>query len=129
MKNITLILGAIYGMTSVILGALGSHAFKKILPLEKLQSFEIGVKYQMYHALLLLILGFFLKFETGIEKTASWLIIVGTFLFSISIYFLSFQEVLGVNLKFLGPITPIGGVLMISGWALLIYFFAKYKVI
>lgn len=129
MKNITLILGAIYGMTSVILGALGSHAFKKILPLEKLQSFEIGVKYQMYHALLLLILGFFLKFETSIEKTASWLIIVGTFLFSISIYFLSFQEVLGKNLRFLGPITPIGGVLMISGWALLIYFFAKYKVI
>ena len=116
-------------MFSVILGALGSHAFKKILPLEKLQSFEIGVKYQMYHALLLLILGFYLKFDTQIEKTTSWLIILGTFLFSISIYFLSFQEVLGKNLRFLGPITPLGGVLMISGWALLIYFFAKYKVI
>ncbi len=128
MKNITLIIGAIYGMTAVILGALGSHAFKKILSLERLQSFEIGVKYQMYHALLLLILGFFLKFDTGIEKTASWFIILGTFLFSVSIYFLSFQDVLGKNLKFLGPITPLGGVLMIAGWALLMYYFIKFKV-
>jgi uncharacterized membrane protein YgdD (TMEM256/DUF423 family) len=128
MKNITLIIGALYGMTAVILGALGSHAFKKILSIEKLQSFEIGIKYQMYHALLLLILGFFLKMETCIEKTAAWFIIFGTFLFSVSIYFLSFQEVLGRNLKFLGPITPLGGVLMISGWALLVYYFTKFKV-
>lgn len=127
MKNITLIIGAIYGMTAVILGALGSHAFKKILSLERLQSFETGIKYQMYHALLLLVLGFFLKMETGIEKTAAWFIIIGTFLFSVSIYFLSFQEVMSKNLKFLGPITPLGGVMMISGWALLIYYFAKYR--
>ena len=127
MKNLTLIIGAIYGLTSVILGAMGSHAFKKILSAEKLQSFETGIKYQMYHALLLIILGFFLKFETQQEKTMSWLFILGTFLFSVSIYFLSFQEVLGKNLKFLGPITPLGGVLMISGWAMLLYFFIKFK--
>ena len=60
MKTITLIIGAIYGMTSVILGAFGAHAFKKILSVERLKSFESGVKYQMYHALLLLIIGFFL---------------------------------------------------------------------
>ena len=127
MKTITLIIGAFYGMLSVILGAFGAHAFKKILSVERLTSFETGVKYQMYHALLLLIIGFFLKFETGIEKTTAWFIILGTFLFSVSIYFLSFQEVWGVNLKFLGPITPIGGLLMITGWALLIYIFAKTK--
>lgn len=127
MKNLTLIIGAIYGMTSVILGAFGAHAFKKILPVEKLQSFETGVKYQMYHALLLLIIGYFLKFDTGIDKWASWCIILGVIFFSFSIYFLSFQEVLGVNLKFLGPITPIGGLLMITGWALLIYIFIKTK--
>ena len=127
MKTITLIIGAFYGMLSVILGAFGAHAFKKILSVERLSSFETGVKYQMYHALLLLIIGFFLKFETGIEKTTAWFIILGTFLFSVSIYFLSFQEVWGVNLKFLGPITPIGGLLMITGWALLIYIFAKTK--
>ena len=127
MKTLTLIIGAIYGMTSVILGAFGAHAFKKILSVERLQSFETGVKYQMYHALLLLIIGFFLKFETGIEKWAAWCIILGVILFSFSIYLLSFQEVWGVNLKFLGPITPLGGLLMITGWALLIYVFAKTK--
>ncbi|WDT69005.1 DUF423 domain-containing protein [Cloacibacterium sp. TD35] len=127
MKTITLIIGALYGLTSVILGAFGAHALKKVLSVERLTSFETGVKYQMYHALLLLIIGFFLKFETGIEKTTAWLIILGTFLFSVSIYFLSFQDVLKTNLKFLGPITPIGGLLMILGWALLIYVFAKTK--
>ena len=128
MKTITLIIGAVYGLTSVILGAFGAHALKKVLSVERLTSFETGVKYQMYHALLLLIIGFFLKFETGIEKTTAWFIILGTFLFSVSIYFLSFQEVLGVNLKFLGPITPIGGLLMIVGWALLISYFFKSKI-
>ena len=114
-------------MLSVILGAFGAHAFKKILSVERLTSFETGVKYQMYHALLLLIIGFFLKFDTGTEKWASWCIILGVLLFSFSIYFLSFQEVLGVNLKFLGPITPLGGLLMITGWALLILIFIKNK--
>ena len=128
MKNITLIIGATYGMLSVILGAFGAHAFKKILSVERLTSFETGVKYQMYHALLLLIIGFFFQFDTGTEKWASWCIILGVLLFSFSIYFLSFQEVLGVNLKFLGPITPIGGLLMIVGWALLISYFFKSKI-
>lgn len=127
MKTLTLIIGATYGMLSVILGAFGAHAFKKILSVERLTSFETGVKYQMYHALLLLIIGFFLKFDTGTEKWASWCIILGVLLFSFSIYFLSFQEFLGVNLKFLGPITPIGGLLMITGWALLILIFIKNK--
>ena len=127
MKSLTLIIGTIYGMTSVILGAFGAHAFKKVLSLERLTSFETGVKYQMYHALLLLIIGFFFKFDTGIEKWASWCIILGVIFFSVSIYFLSFQDVLKTNLKFLGPITPIGGLFMILGWALLIYVFAKTK--
>ncbi len=121
MKTITLIIGAVYGLTSVILGAFGAHALKKVLSVERLTSFETGVKYQMYHALLLLLIGFFLKFETGIEKTTAWFIILGTFLFSVSIYFLSFQDVLKTNLKFLGPITPIGGSLLIIAWLTLTY--------
>lgn len=127
MKTFTLIIGGIYGILSVILGAFGAHAFKKILSIERLTSFETGVKYQMYSALLLLILGFFLKFETGIERSASILLILGTFLFSVSIYILSFQDVWGLNLRFLGPVTPIGGLLIILGWGLLIYIFAKSK--
>lgn len=101
MKNFTLIIGAVYGLLSVILGAFGAHALKKVLSVEKLQSFETGVKYQMYSALFLLIVGYILKFESPSEKWISILMIAGTFLFSMSIYFLSFSEVWNTNLKFL----------------------------
>jgi len=127
MKNLTLIIGAVYGLVSVVLGAFGAHALKKIISVDKLASFETGVKYQMYSALFLLIVGYILKFETPTEKWISILMIAGTFLFSVSIYFLSFSEVSSVNLKFLGPITPLGGLLMIISWAMLIYYFVKHQ--
>ncbi len=127
MKTLTLIIGAFYGILSIILGAFGAHAFKKILPPEKLESFETGVRYQMYAAFFLLVVGWILKFETKSENWISWLMILGTFFFSFSIYFLSFQQYWGVNLKFLGPITPIGGLLMIISWGMLIFYFAKLK--
>jgi uncharacterized membrane protein YgdD (TMEM256/DUF423 family) len=125
MKTITLVFGAVYGMLSVILGAFGAHALKKILSVERLESFETGVRYQMYAAFFLLIIGYILKFETPSEKWTSILMIAGTFLFSVSIYFLSLQDYLGANLKFLGPITPLGGLLMILSWGMLILYFAK----
>ncbi|MBV8327941.1 DUF423 domain-containing protein [Chryseobacterium sp.] len=128
MKTITLIFGAVYGMLSVILGAFGAHALKKILSVERLESFETGVRYQMYAAFFLLIIGYILKFETSAEKWTSILMIAGTFLFSVSIYFLSMQDYLGTNLKFLGPITPLGGLLMILSWGMLILYFAKNKI-
>jgi uncharacterized membrane protein YgdD (TMEM256/DUF423 family) len=127
MKTITLVFGAVYGMLSVILGAFGAHALKKILSVERLESFETGVRYQMYAAFFLLIIGYILKFETTSEKWTSILMIVGTFLFSVSIYFLSLQDYLGTNLKFLGPITPLGGLFMILSWLMLIFYFAKAK--
>ncbi len=127
MKTATLVIGALYGLLSVILGAFGAHAFRKILSVERLTSFETGVRYQMYAAFFLLIVGFILKFDNGSDKWISWLMILGTILFSFSIYALSFQDYWGVNLKFLGPITPLGGLLMILSWGLLIYHFLKVK--
>ncbi|CAA7390192.1 DUF423 domain-containing protein [Chryseobacterium fistulae] len=127
MKTITLVFGAIYGMLSVILGAFGAHALKKILSVERLESFETGVRYQMYAAFFLLIIGYILKFDTTSEKWTSILMITGTFMFSVSIYFLSLQDYLGVNLKFLGPITPLGGLFMILSWLMLIVYFGKTK--
>ena len=120
MKQIVLSIGSIYGALSVILGAFGAHAFKKILSEAQLQSFETGVKYQMYHALVLLIVGFFLSFETKLQISMGWSFIIGTFLFSFSIYFLSLSSVLGINVRFLGPVTPLGGLLIIVGWLLLL---------
>ena len=127
MKTLTLVIGAVYGLLSVVLGAFGAHAFKKILSVERLESFETGVRYQMYAAFFLLIVGYILKFDSSSDKWISWLMIFGTLLFSISIYLLSFQDYWGVNLKFLGPITPIGGLLMIISWGMLIFYFAKAK--
>ncbi|WPO82205.1 DUF423 domain-containing protein [Chryseobacterium sp. JJR-5R] len=128
MKTITLIFGAVYGMLSVILGAFGAHALKKILSVERLESFETGVRYQMYAAFFLLIVGYILKFDTSSQKWISILMIVGTMLFSFSIYGLSLQDYFGMNLKFLGPLTPLGGLFMILSWGMLIFYFAKNRI-
>ncbi len=125
MKTITLVFGAAYGMLSVILGAFGAHALKKILSVERLESFETGVRYQMYAAFFLLIAGYILKFDTSSQKWISILMIVGTILFSFSIYGLSLQDYLGANLKFLGPVTPLGGLCMIVSWLMLMFYFFK----
>jgi len=127
MKQIVLLFASIYGLIAVILGAFGAHLFKKILTADKLQSFETGTKYQMYHAIVLLVLGFYFSFNSTMEKSIIWCFIIGIFLFSGSIYFLSFADFWNINLKFLGPITPLGGMLMIIGWLLLIIYFIKYK--
>lgn len=128
MKQFVLIAAGIYGMLSVVLGAFGAHAFKKILSPEKLISFDTGIRYQMYHAIVLLIIGFTLSFTTSLEKWSAICLIIGVFFFSFSIYFLSFSEYWGVNVKFLGPVTPIGGFFMIGGWLLLIVYFIKHKI-
>ena len=128
MKTFTLVIGAVYGLLSVILGAFGAHALKKSISAEKLTSFETGVRYQMYSALFLLIVGYILKFESPSEKWISILMIAGTFIFSFSIYLLSMSEAWNMNFKFLGPITPIGGLMMIISWAMLIYYFLKNRV-
>ncbi len=127
MKNTTLIIGAVYGFISVILGAFGAHALKKIISVDKLASFETGVKYQMYSALFLLIVGYILKFETPAERWISILMIAGTFIFSVSIYLLAFSEVAAIPSKFIGPVTPLGGLLMIISWAMLIFYFVRNK--
>ena len=113
--SITLFLG----MIAVILGALGSHALKEVLSPEQLESFTIGVRYQMTHILLLLIALLTSYFEERIKQTSFWLTIVGILLFSGSIYLLNLQQLLGVKLSFLGPVTPIGGLFLIANWGFL----------
>jgi uncharacterized membrane protein YgdD (TMEM256/DUF423 family) len=118
-------LGALYGLLSIVFGAFGAHALKKSFSEEQLASFETGVKYQMFHALVLLILGFNLNLESAIEKYMIYCFVLGTFLFSFSIYGLTISASKGRKLKFLGPITPIGGLLLVVGWALLLYSFIQ----
>ena len=113
--SITLFLG----MIAVILGALGSHALKEVLSPEQLESFTIGVRYQMTHVLLLMVVLLTSYFDEDVKQTSFWLTIIGILLFSGSIYLLNLQELLGVKLSFLGPVTPIGGLFLIANWGFL----------
>lgn len=119
MNKIILIIGSIYGGLSVVLGAFGAHALKKVLDSDKLASFEVGVRYQMIHAVVLLFIGMYFSFETKLENIMGWSFIVGVSLFSFSIYLLSISSLINVKLSFLGPITPLGGLFLIIAWALL----------
>lgn len=122
MTQFTLVFAAIFGMLAIILGAFGAHALKKILNEEQLNSFETGVKYQMYHAIILLLLGFQLKFTQPIENYIVYCFIGGIILFSFSIYGLVISSAKNKKLRFLGPITPLGGLLLTIGWGLFLYY-------
>ena len=126
MNENAIIIGGIFGFSAILLGAFGAHLLKKKLNLQQLQSFETGVKYQMYHAIVLLILGFQLPVTSTINNYIVYAFIIGTVLFSFSIYALVLLSANNKKLKFLGPITPLGGLFLALGWGLLVY---KYMVV
>lgn len=116
MARLFFAVASILAALSVAGGAFGAHALKGKLSESALSSFETGVRYQMYHALALLAVAFLISQypEAKGLVTVGWCFIVGTILFSGSIYGLS----LG-GIKALGPVTPLGGVAFIVGWGLL----------
>ncbi|AUP78418.1 DUF423 domain-containing protein [Flavivirga eckloniae] len=116
-QQIIIVTAAVFGMLSVIFGAFGAHTLKKVLSAEQLKSFETGIKYQMYHAIVLLVLGFNFKMIT---PAIYWCFTIGILLFSFSIYGLVLSDSKGKKLRFLGPVTPIGGLLLATGWFLLL---------
>lgn len=120
MNKQVVIIGAVLVVLGIILGAFGAHGLEKLVDSNALLSYETGVRYQMYHGFALIILGVNADKLLGSSKWIVRLMLAGVILFSISIYFLVLQEPLGVSFKFLGPVTPIGGVVMITGWIALI---------
>lgn len=108
---------AISAAFAVILGALGAHALKTALPEAQLISFETAVRYHLFHALAILLTVVVSKqFELTLQVTL-WLFAIGTLLFSGSIYLLATIPLHGAEaMRMLGPITPIGGILLIAGW-------------
>lgn len=126
-KN-TLIIALILLITGIILGAFGAHGLKDLVSAEKIASFEVGVRYQMLNALGLLTLAA-LKPQLNFSiKNAVVFILLGIICFSCSIYGLTFLlkgDSLG---KVLGPMTPIGGLLMIVGWSLILIKILKIQV-
>jgi uncharacterized membrane protein YgdD (TMEM256/DUF423 family) len=121
MNHTAIIFGAIFGFLAIFLGAFGAHLLQKKLTKEQLQSFETGVKYQMYHAIVLLVLGFQLNTEVSIDNCIVYSFIIGVLLFSFSIYGLVISSANNKKIKILGPITPLGGLFLALGWGLLVY--------
>jgi uncharacterized membrane protein YgdD (TMEM256/DUF423 family) len=121
MEKKILLSACILGFIAIIFGAFGAHALKKTLAIEQLNSFEIGVKYQMYHALFLLFIGT-TQIITLKEKTiVFYLTLTGIIFFSGSIYVLATNSLTGIKTKLIGPITPIGGLLLILSWGYVFY--------
>lgn len=120
MNELVLIFATVYGCLAVVFGAFGAHALKRKLSPKQIASFETGAKYQMYHALVLLIVGVQIPLQSTLEYAMAWLFVIGTFLFSFSIYGLCLSAAAGNKIRVLGPITPIGGFLLILGWVLLL---------
>ncbi len=120
MRKLFLRIGSLFALVSVALGAFGSHGLAEILTLDQLRIFEIGVRYQFFHAIAIFALGSLLYYrKTKLMVFAGWIFTAGIILFSGSLYVLSVQELLNAPKEVVGPITPIGGTLLISGWALL----------
>ncbi len=122
-----IVAGAFFGMTAIILGAFGAHALKKVLDASQLAAYETGVKYQIYHALFLIVAGNLDKLSNGARKWIFYLTIIGILLFSGSIYLLSTRSVTAIDITSIGFITPIGGVMLIIAWLLLLIDFMREK--
>ncbi|MFT5926493.1 MAG: uncharacterized membrane protein YgdD (TMEM256/DUF423 family) [Rubritalea sp.] len=124
MERKLLIAGCSFAVIAVILGALGAHALEKVLAPQQIKSFETGVRYQLFHAVALIAFSQVNLLTDSSKNILLYLFVVGIVLFSFSIYGLSLSKWLQINLNFLGPVTPLGGLSLISGW-----FFALWKII
>ncbi len=113
--------GIFLGMMAIILGAFGAHGLKEVIAPADLAVFETGVDYQMYHALLLLLVGGMVPLKEAHKKWVYYLITAGVVCFSFSLYVIATREVTGMSLQFIGILTPIGGLLFLLGWGLLGY--------
>ncbi|OUD37481.1 DUF423 domain-containing protein [Flavobacterium sp. FPG59] len=120
MKKRIIASGAILGMIAIILGAFGAHALKKVLSIDQLVTFETGVRYQMYHALFLLFIGNYDALSQKKQKAIYYLVLLGVALFSGSIYLLATNSLTSFDFKIIGFVTPIGGLLLIIAWFVLL---------
>lgn len=129
MNKKLLITASLLGLTSVVLGAFGAHGLKASISVESLQTFETGVRYQMYHALLLLFVGSSSVINQKTKQFTFYFILIGVIFFSGSIYGLATNQLTTFDFKTIAFITPIGGLLLIVAWILLVINFVKYKTI
>ena len=109
------------GATGVALGALAAHMLKAKLTVGQLAAFETGVRYQIYHTLALILITLLIyKLNSKFLAFSGWCFLIGTILFSGSIYVLATKDIFAIKVSWLAPLTPIGGLVLIIGWLMLL---------
>ena len=128
MNKTLLILGSILGILGIILGAFAAHGLEKLVDADAIKTFETGVRYQLYHAFFLLILGSssIVSFKT--KKIIFYLVLFGVLFFSGSIYGLATNSLSSFDFKTIALITPIGGLLLIVAWTVMLIGIIRNKV-
>lgn len=130
MKNFDkkiVVFAAILGAITIAIGAFGAHGLKELVDATALKSFETGVRYQMYHVIVLLVIGLAPIISGKVKNTTFLFFIIGILLFSGSIYLLSLNELFSFNAKSIAFLTPLGGLSFILGWLYLGYNLSKIK--
>jgi uncharacterized membrane protein YgdD (TMEM256/DUF423 family) len=120
--NKNLSIAAFLGLTAIVLGAFATHALEKKLTAAAMDSIETAVRYQMYHVLVLLFVNMFNGFTEKFKNIVSLFFFLGILFFSGSIYTIYLAKVPAASIWF---VTPLGGLMLILGWLLMLIFFAK----
>ena len=128
MNKTLLITGAILGVLGIILGAFAAHGLEKLVDSDAIKSFETGVRYQLYHAFFLLILGSTSFLSLKAKKTIFYLVLFGVIFFSVSIYGLATNSLSSFDFKTIAFITPLGGLLLIAAWMVMLIGIIRNKV-
>lgn len=111
--------GILFGFLAVLIGAFGAHGLQGRIPEPAMDAYETGVAYQMYHALLLVLLGSMNRIPETQKNGVYYLLVSGILCFSFSLYVLATGSLLPFPLPAIGLITPLGGLLLLSGWLLM----------
>lgn len=119
-KNLTI--ATLLGLTAIILGAFTTHSLREVLSIEEMNSLETGIRYQIYHVLVLLFVNTYADFSDRFKNRVSILFFTGIVFFSGSIYTI---YIFGVSAKSIWFVTPFGGLLLILGWLTMMIFFLK----
>ena len=127
MNKKILITASVFGVISVLLGAFAAHGLEKVLDRDAIDSFQVGVRYQMYHAILLLFIGSTSYISQKSKRILFYVILSGIILFSGSVYGLATNDLSGFDFRQIAFLTPIGGLLLIISWIVLLMSFLKLK--
>lgn len=127
MNKKILIAGSVLGFLAVVLGAFAAHGLENSITKDAIETFQTGVRYQMYHAIVLLFVGGTTLLSAKTKKWMYYFVVLGVLLFSGSIYGLATNELTSFDFKTIGFVTPIGGFLLIISWVLMLIDFIKFK--